>query len=173
MNLKDQLLKAGLISKKQAQKAESSQKKQEHDAKKNKQLANKLNEEKQFEIQQIEEAAHKRKELDKELNKKRDLMLQQRESFYRARQLIYSNALNHKTAEELYFFSEGKYVRKVFINAWQREMLARGKIGIARVDKENGEFILIPLSVAKIIHEIYPENLIILHTEVADNEEYF
>ena len=55
MSLRDQLLKAGLVSKKQAQKVEASNRKQGHDSKKNKELADALQAEKQLELDKIEE----------------------------------------------------------------------------------------------------------------------
>ena len=59
MSLRDQLLKAGLVSKKQAQKVEASNRKQGHDSKKNKELADALQAEKQLELDKIEEEKNK------------------------------------------------------------------------------------------------------------------
>ena len=54
MSLRDQLLKAGLVSKKQAKQAESQAKLQSHQAKKNKAVAEELDNQRQQELQQIE-----------------------------------------------------------------------------------------------------------------------
>ena len=164
MSLRDQLLKAGLVSKKQAQKVEASNRKQGHDSKKNKELADALQAEKQLELDKIEEEKNKRKEIDKELNK-------QRETYYRARQILNSNCLNAPNATESYFFEENNKVRKVMVTAWQREMLARGKMGIGRMQDEVDEFYIIPLFAAKIIQEIAPQRLLTLHSELDDSEE--
>lgn len=171
MSLRDQLLKVGLVSKKQAQKAEATGRKQNHDSKKNKELANSLDAAKQAELEKIENEKNTRKELDKELNKQRDLLVQQREQFYRARQILNSNCLNDKNAEENYFFEENKKIRKVLVTPWQREMLARGKLGIGRPQDDIDEFYIIPLSVAKIIQDIAPQRLLMLHSELDDLEE--
>lgn len=171
MSLRDQLLKAGLVSKKQAQKVEALNRKQGHDSKKNKQLADTIEAEKKAELEKIEEEKNKRKELDKELNKQRDLLIQQREMLYRARQLLNSNCLNSPSASEPYYFAENNFIRKVFVTPWQREMLARGKIGIGRPLDDVDEFYLIPLSAAKVIQEIAPMRLITLHSELDDSQE--
>lgn len=171
MSLRDQLLKAGLVSKKQAQKVEASNRKQGHDSKKNKELADTLLAEKQLELDKIEEEKSLRKELDKELNKQRDLMILQRESFYRARQILNSNCLNVRNANEAYFFEEKRKIRKVMVTAWQREMLARGKFGIGRLQDDVDEYYIIPLFAAKIIQEISPQSLLTLHSELDDSEE--
>ncbi|MGY3803871.1 DUF2058 family protein [Pigmentibacter ruber] len=171
MSLRDQLLKAGLVSKKQAQKVEASNRKQEHDSKKNKQLADTIEAEKKAELEKIEIEKNKQKEIDKELNKQRDLMVQQRELIYRARQILNSNCLNSPNASEPYYFAEDKYVRKVLVTPWQREMLARGKLGIGRPLDEVDEFYIVPLSAAKIIKEISPLRLITLHSELDDSED--
>lgn len=171
MSLRDQLLKAGLVSKKQAQKVDAMTKKQGHDSKKNKELADALSADKQAELNKIEEEQNKRKEIDKELNKQRDLLIQQRESFYRIRQIFHSNCINDRSATEPYYFEEKSKIRKVMVTAWQREMLARGKLGIGRPLEDVDEFFIIPLFAAKIIRDISPQRLITLHTELDDAEE--
>ncbi len=171
MSLRDQLLKAGLVSKKQAQKVDAMNRKQGHDSKKNQELADALNAEKQFEIEKIEDEKNKRRELDKELNKQRDFLVQQRESFYRVRQILNSNCLNDRGASEPYYFEENRKIRKVMVTAWQREMLARGKLGIGRPLDYVDEFYIVPLFAAKIINDIAPERMLTLHPELDDAEE--
>lgn len=171
MSLKDQLLKAGLVTKKQAQKSESSKRKEEHDSKKNQILAQQLEQEKQQALKLIEEEKKQRQELDKELNKKRDALILQRENTYRAIQTINSNSLNLRDAHDAYYFAEGNIIRKVLVTPWQREMLARGKYAITKPNEDSEEYIIVPLSTAKLLLEIYPEKLIVLHSEIDDNQE--
>ena len=171
MSLKDQLLKAGLVTKKQAQQTDANKRKQEHDSRKNQDLASKLSDEKQKELALIEEEKRNRQELDKELNKKRDALILQREHLYRALQSINSNSLNLRKATEKYFFAEGNFIRKVLVDSWQREMLARGKFGIARPHEDTDEFVIVPLGTAKLLLDIYPEKLIVLHSMIDDSVE--
>ncbi len=171
MSLKDQLLKAGLVSKKQAQQAESNKRKQEHDAKKNAELAQKLNQSQQIELERIAEEKRFQQERDKELNKKRDALIAQREHIYRAIQAINSKSLNTREASEPYYFAQGRCVKKVMVTPWQREMLARGKCGIAQPHPDVQEFVIIPLATAHLIRDIYAEKLIVLHPAIDDSEE--
>ena len=171
MSLKDQLLKAGLVTKKQAQKTESNKRKQEHDSKKNISLAKELSSEKQLELERIEKERQERQERDKELNKKRDALILQREHFYRAVQTINSQCLNTRDAKENYYFAENLFVRKVLVTPLQREMLARGKYAIAKPEDDVDEFMIVPLSTAKLLQSIYPSKLIVLHSEIDDNVE--
>lgn len=172
MSLRDQLLKAGLVTKKQAKQTESVQKKQEHDSKKSKEIEAKLSLQKSAEILAIEEEKQKRIELDRELNRKRDQMIAQRENYHRARQLLISNHIAQKETNQYYFFAEGKHVRKIMVSSWHREMLARGKLGIGKPVEDVDEYVLIPLDCAKIIQQIYPSKLIVLHSEIQDDEEF-
>ncbi|MES2615251.1 MAG: DUF2058 family protein [Bdellovibrionota bacterium] len=171
MSLKDQLLKAGLVTKKQAQQTEANKRKQEHDSKRNVELAQKLSQEKQKELELIEEEKRKRQELDKELNKKRDALILQRENVYRAVQSINSNSLNTREANEKYFFAENNFVRAVYVTPWQREMLARGKFAIAKPYEDIREYVIIPLVTAKLLQDIYPQKLIVLHSIIEDDVE--
>lgn len=171
MGLRDQLLKAGLVTKKQALQSESAKKKQEHDIKKSKELEEKLTAQSKSDLQAIEQEKAHRIELDKELNRKRDQMIAQRESYYRSMQLLNSNNLLSRSAGEMYFFAEGKVVRKIMVTAWQKEMLARGKLGIGKPMEEVDEFVLVPLDCAKMIMQIYPSKIITLHSELNDEDE--
>lgn len=166
MSLRDQLLKAGLASKKQAQQAESQKRKQEHDAKKNKELEQKLKQEQETTLKEIELNAQERRELDWQLNKNRDQLLAQRESLFRAKQLLRSQAVNQRQAQECYFFAEGNSVRRVMVTPWQREMLARGKLGIGKLEEDIDEFLIVPLECAKLVLEICPAKILSLHSEV-------
>lgn len=171
MSLRDQLLKAGLVTKKQAQHAEAVKKKQAHDIKKSKEIEEKVTAQSKEEIQAIEDEKLRRKELDKELNKKRDLLISQRENHYRSLQLLNSNNVLSSQANEKYFFADGKFVRKIMVTAWQREMLSRGKLGIGKPLEDVDEYVLVPLACAKLVLEIYPSKIIVLHSEVDDNSE--
>lgn len=166
MSLRDQLLKAGLASKKQAQQVESQKRKQEHDAKKNKELENKLKQEQESELKKLEEEAQERRELDWQLNKNRDQLLAQRESLFRAKQLLRSQAANQREAHECYFFTEGNAIRKVMVTSWQREMLARGKLGIGKPEEDTDDFLIVPMECAKLVLEICPAKILVLHSEV-------
>ncbi len=170
-SLKEQLLKSGLINKKQSQQTHASQKKTEHDAKKNKDLATQLAEEKQKEFKSIEAEKEKRRFLDLELNKKRDQMILERENFYRCQQLIHSQALQPASSPFYYFFREGHFVRKIPILPWQNEWIVRGKFSIARIHPDVDEFFLIPRYAATKVQDFCPQMVLVFYSEISDNTE--
>lgn len=171
MSLRDQFLKSGLITKQQAKKIHVEKNKQEHLLRKDKSLLQTAEAEKQKEAQALALEFEKQREIDRALNKKRDQMLAQREQMYRARQLMNSNAQNLRSAEELYFFPENNFVRKVYVSAFQRELLARGALCIARAEAHIDDFILLPRETAKILLDICPEKIIVLHSEIENFDE--
>lgn len=171
MNLREQFLKSGLITKKQANKASAEQKRQDHLLKKDKSLLEESNAVKLKEAQAYETELEKQKERDKELNKKRDAMLAQREQMFRAREIINRHAQNSKSAQELYFFAEKNAVRKTYVTPWQREMLARGAYAIAKPDELVHDYVIIPRQFAQTVLSICPEKIIVLHSEVNDLDD--
>ena len=91
----------------------------------------------------------------------------------RALQLIASNRLNEeRTAQGLYFFCEHqRHVRKVLVTEYQREMLARGKYGIARPSELVDEFVILPYHTWQTVQVLCPQLLLVLHPPVEDSQE--
>lgn len=172
MSLREQLLKAGLVNKKQAKKAENQSRQQEHNAKKNKSAALELESQRQEELRLIEEQRLAKQQQDLELNLKRERMRIERENVLRCRQLMNSNGLNERSAQERYYFLEaGRFVRKVQVTAWQREMLARGRLAIGRVYEHLDDFVILPYDVAQTVLQLNPEMVLTLHSPVSDDAE--
>lgn len=172
MNLRDQFLKSGLITQKQANKLAAEKRKLEHAAKKDPVLSQTLTLEKRQQNEAVAEEFERQKQIDLELNRQRDQILEQRNRIYRARQIINSNTRNDRAAQELYFFAEQNCVRKIFVTAWQREMLARGALGIVKPDETRDEFVVIPRETAKILLDICPEKVIVLHSLIESSQEF-
>jgi len=172
MSLRDQFLKAGLVSKKQAKQAETQAKLKEHQAKKNKVVAQELAAERDDELRSIEEQRVEKQKYDLELNMRREQQRIERENFLRCLQLMKSNAVNENRANETYYFLEShRYVRKVMVTAWQREMLARGKMAIGRLSELVDEFVILPYNTAQTVMELSPGFIITLHSNVSDDRE--
>ncbi len=172
MSLRDQFLKAGLVSKKQAKQAETQAKQKEHQAKKNKIVAQELAAERDDELRAIEEQKLDKQRQDFELNMRREQMRIERENFLRCLQLMKSNAVNESRANEVYYFLESdRFVRKVMVTAWQREMLARGKMAIARLSELVDEFLILPYTTAQTVMGLHSGFIITLHSEVSDDGE--
>lgn len=173
MGLRDQLLKAGLVNKKQAKKAEAEAKKLDHDVRKNKVVAEQVASQKNDELRTIEEDSARKREMDRALNLERDAQRAEKEKVYRCLQLMRSNRLNeNRRARIPYFFAEGeRVVRKVLVNEYQREMLARGKYGIGRPAEAVDDFVILPYHTSQTIQSLCPHFLLVLHPPVDDSAE--
>jgi uncharacterized protein YaiL (DUF2058 family) len=172
MSLRDQLLKAGLVSKKQAKQAETQTKLKEHQAKKNKLVAEELALEKEAELRRIEEQRAEKQQYDLELNRLREQQRIERENYLRCLQLMKSNAINENRASVIYYFLESeRFVRKVMVTAWQKELLARGKLAIGRLNEQVDEFLILPYTTAQTVLSLYPSFIITLHSEIPDDRE--
>jgi len=144
-SLRDQLLKAGLINKKQANDAERQQQRQERQpAPKQRRgvaadrplaprsaLGEKVARDQELSRQQNEKAA------------KRALMAQ-------TKQLIEQNRQPTVDAGEFYSFVDGNKIRRIAVNASTRDRLCRGEIAIVR---HEGRYDLIPTAIATRIRE--------------------
>ena len=120
MSLRDQLLKAGLVSSEQAKKAENDAKKKRHQGKKDRrQGAEQAAKKAERERQQKAELEAKR-ERDRTLNREREAVKRRRENAARIRQLIKEHRANDPQAEIPYNFKAGKVVRRVRVTEPQR-----------------------------------------------------
>jgi uncharacterized protein len=172
MSLREQLLKAGLVNKKQAKKAENQSRQQEHNAKKNKSAALELESQREEELRLIEQQRLEKQQQDLELNRQRERIRIDRENVLRCRQLMNSNGLNERSAQERYYFLEaGRYVRKIQVTAWQREMLARGRLAIGRAYEHLDDFLILPYDVAQTVLQLNPEMVLTLHSAISDDVE--
>ncbi|NBO37362.1 DUF2058 family protein [bacterium] len=172
MSLRDQFLKAGLVSKKQAKQVEAQAKLKEHHAKKNKVVADELETEREQERLRLEADRVAKQNADLQLNLQREQLRIERENQLRCLQLMKSNAANENRAREVYYFLEGeRHVRKVLVTAWQRELLARGKLAIGRLSQQVDEFVILPYHTAHTIMQLNSSMIITLHSEIADDSD--
>lgn len=150
ISLKDQLIQAGLVSKKQAHEARRKKPRgqQAQQARKQKQT------QRDKELQALD--AHKR-EKDKALNAQRETQRKAREQAEWVRQLLSSHNLKKKPPAEddtAFHFSMGKAVEHMYLANSQRQQLARGALGIVSFD---GQYHLLPVAVARQLHEKIPQ----------------
>jgi uncharacterized protein YaiL (DUF2058 family) len=172
MSLRDQLLKAGLVSKKQAKQADTQTKFQEHQAKKSKVVAKELEAQRDEELRRLEEERAAKQKADFELNLQREQKRLEREGMLRCVQLMKSNAVNERAARDNYYFLESnRFVRKVQVTPWQREMLARGRMAIGRVYEQVDEFVILPYNIAQTVLELNPAMILTLHSAVSDDSD--
>lgn len=164
MNLRDQLVKAGLRSKKDAKKAANKVKNE----KKKKQKAVKKGEDFETESEaiskNIKEQKAKSKERDLELNKKIEKEREEKEKKYRAVEIIYSNQVYELNASNCYYFIENQLVvRSIYVTDSQLFQLSHGLMGIARETLDSTDYKLVPYSECLRVIELFPELVVCLH----------
>ncbi len=170
MGLREQLLKAGLVSKKQAQKVESNSRKTQHVAHKNNEAAAKISSQAEAEQAAIEEERALKREDDRRRNLEIEAQRLEKEKVYRVRQLIKSNDLHEPSAEERYFFRATETrIASILVTPFQREMIARGKIGIVEcTDLDERDFVIVPAHTVRTVQALLAERFVLLHTAVED-----
>jgi uncharacterized protein YaiL (DUF2058 family) len=170
MGLRDQLLKAGLVSKKQAQKVDSESRRVQHVAHKNAAVASELSAQALAEQKNIEEEQSRKKEADRQRNLELEAERLEKEKLYRVRQLLKSNDLQEPSADNRYFFrASDTRIASLLVTPFQREMIARGKIGIVRTENsEDQEFLLVPAHTVHTVRNILPARFALLHPAVED-----
>ena len=150
-SFRDQFLKAGLVSKKQAKKA----KRQEHIGRKKNKKGN---------HSEISDKARDARESQAERERQLNLQLveknRQRECKAQIRQLVEENRLDRDGRGEPYNFVERKKVKRIFVSAEMAESLSRGQLGIVRF---GDGYELVPAKVARQIASRDSEALIVLH----------
>ena len=153
-SLREQLLKAGLVDKKQVSKAK-------HD----KRISNqKPKGQKQPVAQPVEDSVTKEERLayaerNRELNRLRELERKKRENVAQVKQLIKDNKLTLKEQDddEPFYFVVGKKVKKMFLSQKISNDLTNGRLAIANLD---GRFEIIPENAARQIAERNPKTLV-------------
>jgi len=159
----EQLLKAGLVTKQQVNKANKDKQKQHKQRPKKQASDNKPPSKAQLAAQQ---KAHR----DRELNLKREQQAKLKALSVEIDQLIRDNALaRDKSCEIAYHFEHRNKVHRLYVDAPMKQQLADGKLGIARIE---GRYEVVPLSVAQKIQQRNEKRVIIATsiTEQADDE---
>jgi len=163
----DQLLKAGLVSKKQVHKA-----KQEKNQQKKKQRTSneKVVDENKLKAHQLKEAKVKR---DRELNKQKENQARQKATSAEINQLITDNCVSRdENCDLVYNFEHDKKVKRIYVNAELKDQIVRGKLGIARIE---GRYELVTKTIAEKIQQRNAKRVVIYSDEqksVDENDPY-
>jgi len=137
-SLQDQLLKAGLVDKKKAKKAERDKQIQ---AKAKRQGEDVVDEAKQL----AEKAKLEKLAKDKALNAESKAQADKKAIAAQIKQLIQMNALNLEGAEVRYNFTDGKKVKYLNVSDLAQHQLSRGILAIAKL---GDQYHVIPAVVA-------------------------
>lgn len=173
MSLRDQLLKAGLINKKQAKQAQAAENRQKHREVKGKADALETRKAREDELRSIEQQRADKRAEDLRLNLEMEARRKAHEDFYRCRQIVRSQALNERNAEESYYFlQDGHFIRRVLVTPMQRELLARGRAAICENPDEPGTFLIVGEKAARTIGELSAHLLLCQHSLVSHEQEW-
>ena len=157
-SLQDQLLKANLTNKKQAQQV----KKQKHKARKQVQPDKNSAALKQ---QQAEKIAR-----DRALNRQREEDAQRKSVAAQVRQLIEANKLSREDGESAYHFVDAGRVRKLYVTEAQQQQLAAGKMVLVKLE---GQVELVMPEVAEKIAARDPDTVLKSQTEQQVEEDEY
>ncbi|MDM1544969.1 DUF2058 family protein [Ignatzschineria indica] len=155
MSLRDQLVKAGLVSKDRAKKVQKEKAKKLHQAHRDKNLKNELEAEKlrkEAERRAFDEA---KKAMD--LEKNQEIIAAQEKNRARSemRDLIDRERVNKEKGETRFNFShDGKKIRSVFVTDKQHKDLSDGKLMICRNDRDGFDYPILPVTFKERIHHL-------------------
>ena len=163
----DQLLKAGLVTKKQVQKA------QQDKSRKNKQQRSKKEKPVVDEAKlKAQRAAQEKAKHDRELNKKKEEQARQKAVSIEINQLIANNCLvRDESCEIVYNFEHNKKVRRIYVDEEMKRNIAQGKLGIARIE---GRYELVTKAIAEKIQQRNAKRVVIFEPEkVVDEDDLY
>ncbi|PAU52074.1 nucleoprotein/polynucleotide-associated enzyme [Pseudomonas sp. PIC25] len=162
LSLRDQLLKAGLVSEKQVKQAGKQKQKQER-------LEKKGQVEKDDSQRQAALAAQAEKiERDRELNRQQQEKAEQKARTAQIKQLIERSRLPKLTTDDYYNFVDDKKVKRISVNDLMRDKLSRGSLAIVR---HGGTYEIIPRDAAVKIQERDPRRIVLLNTPTEEADE--
>jgi len=163
----DQLLKAGLVTKKQVQKAQQDKnrknKQQRQQPKKNKAV-----DEAKLKAQRAAEEKAKR---DRELNRKKEQQAKAKATSIEINQLIEANCLQRdESCDIVYNFEHNKKVKRIYVDAEMKQRIIKGMLGIARIE---GRYELVPKAIAEKIQQRNEKRIVLFDAEeVVEDDAY-
>lgn len=149
-SLRDQLLKTGLVSDKQAARAETERERQQHRQKKSGRAAQASQTEARRQEAQKQRSAKAAR--DRQLNQTRQQKAAARARAAEIRQLIEQHRLPVLEGEQLDYFNfvAGRKIRRVAVDAERRERLRKGELAITWFE---GRTAVLPAAIAERIRE--------------------
>ena len=159
-SLQDQLLKAGLVGKKQA----NNIKKEQHKKKKSKQKSKEasVDETKVSAQQAIQEKA----ERDRQLNLERKAEADKKALVAQIKQLIEINKIAKGEGEVGYNFTDNNKIKKIYVTEQIQSDISRGRLAIVKL---NDNYELVPKAIAEKI-QARDESFVLLCVENAQQE---
>ena len=160
--LQDQLLKAGLVDKNQANRAKSTKHKKMKHQRSNNQLI--VDEAKHLAEKAIQEKSERDRELNRQLNEK----AQKKAIIAQIKQLINVNKMSKGNGDDLaYNFEDNKNIKRIYVTQDSHDAIALGKLAIV---KSEGQYEIVPGPVADKIN-LRDESYIILRNDPSQEDK--
>ncbi|USA44003.1 DUF2058 domain-containing protein [Spongiibacter taiwanensis] len=156
-SLQDQLLKAGIVDEKKAKKLKQEQRKA---AKQNKGKP-KVDEGKLA----AQKAMAEKAERDRALARQRNLEAEKKAIQAQIVQLIQTNRVARNQGEVAYNFTDGKKIKKLYVDALQQKQLTNGVLAIVKLAEQ---YELVPARVAEKIQQRDPDAVLVLNAPQAN-----
>jgi uncharacterized protein YaiL (DUF2058 family) len=167
-SLQDQLLKAGLVDKKKANKASKEKRKSQKLKNKSKEVV----------VDETKAAAAKARvekaERDKQLNEERKAAAEVKAIAAQIKQLIEMNRQPKGGGDDAvgYNFADGKHIKKIYVSALAQKQLANGHLAIAKLGED---YEIVPAVVADKIKQ-RDESVVLsqqaVNTEIEEDDPY-
>ncbi|MBZ9612009.1 DUF2058 domain-containing protein [Rheinheimera maricola] len=158
--LKEQLLKAGLADAKKLKALKKEKHQQKVQAGKKQPVVNEA-------TVLAEERRQQQIERDRQLNQQKQAVLQQKAIAAQVRQLISNNTIKIQ-GELAYNFTDGKLVKRLYVNNKLHDELSRGMLAIAKQDEH---YFLVPAAVAEKIQQRQADSIVVLNVKQQQQDE--
>lgn len=163
LSIQEQLLKAGLVDKKQAKKADH-EKRVKNQKKRKGRAPTEDSEKQRLQQQQIERA-----EQDRQLNAERNQQARRKADLAAAQQLIATNCSPIETGDAVYHYVAAGEIKKIALPQVIADKLAAGRIGLAM---HNGEPVLIPVDTVTKVLQRDEESILVYNDPDQPEDEY-
>nr|CAA6802287.1 MAG: nucleoprotein/polynucleotide-associated enzyme [uncultured Thiotrichaceae bacterium] len=127
-SLQDQLLKAGLVDKKKAQKSKKAKNKQNYQQNKGQQQKTETDKARELAEKAKQEQAERSRELNRQQREEAEKVAVQAQ----IRQLITMNRIDRSRGEQSYQFADGNKIQSIYVTDKLQQQLADGIIAIVR-----------------------------------------
>lgn len=161
--LQDQLMKAGLVSKKQAHQVKKDKNKKNKQQRAHNQNA--VDETKQA----VQQAAKEKAEHDRKLNKQKEEKAKLKAIEAEINQLISTNAIDrNESCDIVYNFEHNKKVKHIYVNDEMKQHIIDGKLGIAEIEER---YELVARAVAEKIQQRNKQRIILFEKDIQTIDE--
>lgn len=153
-SLQDQLLKAGIVDSKKAQKIKKEKRKETRSQPKGKERVDEAKEDARRHIAE-------KVERDRELNRQQQEVSEKKAIQAQIIQLIKMNRIDRSSGDVPYQFTDGKKIKKVHVTTRLQNELIRGRVAIARLGEG---YELLPAAAARKIMQRDAQAILLLNT---------